>query len=145
NAGEKITVGTAVGNDFVLTDDTVSRYHLELASRGDRILVQDLGSTNGTRAGAAFIERGFVMPGTSLTLGKTTIKVLDGETVTVELFDEDHLGPIYGKTPEMRNLMTQIARAAKSNAPVLLVGETGTGKDLVARTIHELSRRAEAA
>jgi DNA-binding NtrC family response regulator len=140
--GDTITIGSASGNDLVLTDETVSRYHVELTSKGDRILLQDHGSTNGTRIGSIFIERGFIGPGTQLTLGKTTIKIVDGETVTVELFDEDHLGPIYGKTPEMRSLMTQIERAAKTNVPILLVGETGSGKDLVAKTIHEMSARA---
>jgi pSer/pThr/pTyr-binding forkhead associated (FHA) protein len=52
-----VTIGTAAGNDLVLTDETVSRYHLELERCGDRIAVQDHGSTNGTAVGPMLIEK----------------------------------------------------------------------------------------
>src|SRR5579863_5448753 len=91
-----ITVGTAEGNDLRLTDSTVSRYHLELQCRGDRIVVIDPGSTNGTAVGPALVERGSVPPGTVLELGKTQLRVSDGQTVTVEIHRGESLGELYG-------------------------------------------------
>jgi DNA-binding NtrC family response regulator len=131
------TVGTAEDNDLRLTDSTVSRYHLELRCRGDRILVVDPGSTNGTAAGTAMIERGSVPPGTVLDLGRTQLRVSDGQTVTVEIHRGEQLGELRGGTPSMRRLMARIDKVAQTDVPVLLIGESGTGKELIAQAIHE--------
>ncbi len=140
--GEVTTVGTAENNDLRLTDPTVSRYHLELSCRGDRIRVADPGSTNGTLAAQVALERGTVPPGTVLRLGHTTLRVGEGRTVTLELHGEEALGALKGRTPAMRHLMLQVQRAAKSEISVLLVGESGTGKELIARAVHDHSPRA---
>src|SRR5690242_1303013 len=78
-----ISIGTARDNSAVVTDFTVSRYHLELAARPGGILVTDLGSTNGTYVGGIRIERAVVPPGTQLVLGGTTIRVDDAARRTV--------------------------------------------------------------
>jgi DNA-binding NtrC family response regulator len=140
---DTITVGTAPGNNLLLSDETVSRYHLELTRKGDRIQVVDHGSTNGTRLGNAYLERATISPGSVLSIGRTSIKVVDGDTVTVQLYEDEQLGVIRGRTPEMRALMAKIEAAARTEASVLLIGETGTGKDLIARAIHDASPRAE--
>lgn len=139
-SGEAITVGTAPGNDLVLVDDTVSRYHLELERRGDRIWVRDHGSTNGVAIGNTLVERASIAPGTVLVLGKTSLRVDDGAHVQVALFDEERFGGLLGRTQEMRGLMARLARASESEASVMIVGETGTGKELVARALHEHGR-----
>ncbi len=141
-SGETLSIGSAHGNDLILSDETVSRYHLELSRRQDRILVRDCGSTNGVQLGQAYLESATIPPGTLLSLGKTTIKIEDGETVDLELTEEDHIGPVRGRTPEMRSLMARIQRAAKTDVSVLLLGETGVGKEVIARAIHESSPRA---
>jgi DNA-binding NtrC family response regulator len=140
---ETLSIGTAPGNDLLLTDETVSRYHLELARKQDRIHVRDCGSTNGIQLGNAFLESATIQPGTLLALGKTTIRIEDGETVDLELVDDDRLGPIRGRTAEMRSLMARIERAAKTDVSVLLLGETGVGKEVIARAIHESSPRMD--
>jgi DNA-binding NtrC family response regulator len=139
---DRISVGTADGNDLQLKDETVSRYHLELLRRDDQIEVQDHGSTNGTAVGPVFITRGTIKPGTSLQLGKTTIAVTDGEPVTLETLDSDALGKLRGNEPVMRQLMAVVKRAALSDVSILLLGETGTGKEVIAHAIHEQSPRA---
>ncbi len=140
---ETLSVGTAETNDLVLTDETVSRFHLDLLRQGDRIIVVDHGSTNGTLAGQVAVNRAGVPPGSTLRLGKTTIRVGDGETVTMELFEGEALGPLLGRAPAMRQLMARVRRAALSDSSVLILGETGTGKEVLARAIHECSRRAD--
>jgi DNA-binding NtrC family response regulator len=140
---ERVTVGTADDNDLKLTDSTVSRYHLELSRGPDRVVVADMGTTNGTEVAGVRLERGAVTPGTILKLGRTSLKVGDGRTVTLELFGEEKLGGLRGRTPLMRRLMSKVSRAAKSDVSVLLVGESGTGKELIAHALHASSTRAK--
>ncbi len=142
--GDLITVGTAPGNTLVVSDNTVSRYHIELRREEGRIEVEDHRSTNGTLMSGAVIHRAAVPPGTVLSLGKTKLKIDDGDTIEVELHQADRLGGMLGRTPEMRRLMATIERAAMTDASLLVLGETGTGKEVVARAIHSGSRRSEA-
>ncbi len=141
---ESLTIGSAPGNDLVTTDTTVSRYHVELRRQSDRILVEDHRSTNGTCTGGVTIQRAEIQPGTILSLGRTSVRVDDGSVVDVEVIDDDRLGPLRGRAPEMRSLMAKIRRVAGTDASVLVLGETGCGKELIARALHEESPRASA-
>ena len=139
---DTLTVGTAEGNDLVLGDGTVSRYHLELFRGGSGVVVHDLDSTNGTHFQGARIARGTVPPGSVLRVGGTSLRVTDGARVSVEVHDDDEYADIVGRTPIMRRLMAQVRRAARAETPVLVVGESGTGKELVARALHDEGKRA---
>src|SRR5262245_64861836 len=87
NSGTTMSIGSAPGNDLVLTDPTVSRYHLELERRADRILVTDMGSTNGTLIGPILVEgsKASIASGTVLTIGATTLHVGDGGVVMIDV------------------------------------------------------------
>ncbi|MCC7386461.1 MAG: sigma 54-dependent Fis family transcriptional regulator [Deltaproteobacteria bacterium] len=139
---DSISVGSAAGNDLRLSDETVSRFHLEARTRGDRIHVRDFGSTKGTLAGPVAIEQGAVEPGSILTLGKTGLRVDVSEVVDVPLRQDERMGALAGRSSVMRRLMADIERVARSTVSVLLVGETGSGKEVVARAIHDASARA---
>jgi DNA-binding NtrC family response regulator len=141
---EPITVGTADGNTLVVHDRTVSRYHLELRRRGDRIRVTDLGSTNGTFAGTVRLDDATmsVAPGTTLRVGNTEIELTEGPTTVVQKNEWNGLGEIKGRSEPMQRLMDSIAELANHAVSVLLVGESGTGKELVARALHDLGPRA---
>jgi len=138
---ESVSVGTADGNSLVLSDKTVSRYHLELVRGSTGIEVRDHGSTNGTSIGNVRIGRAFVPPGSELQIGATTLRVSDGRTVNVELFAGEQLAGLRGRSPSMRRLMAQVKKAAASDVAVLLIGESGTGKEVIAQALHELSPR----
>lgn len=144
---DTMSVGTADNNDVVLTDPTVSRYHLELRRDASQIVVDDLRSTNGTAVGprerAARIGRATLDPGAVLTLGATQLRVDDGGLLQVEAHDTDGLGGLFGRAPLMRSLMAQIRRSGAAEASVLIQGETGSGKELVAHALHDASPRAE--
>jgi len=143
---DAVRIGTAEGNDLALTDPTVSRYHLELRRHGDRMLVIDLGSTNGVAIGHALLRdaRAHVAPGAVLELGDTALRIADGQVELVEQ-GPDRIGSggeLVGRTPSMRRLLGAIEQVAQSDVAVLVLGESGTGKELVARAIHGLSPRA---
>ena len=139
-SGDSVTLGTAEGNDLVLTDPMVSRYHLELRRSGGRILVTDLGSTNGTAVGSAHFSAASVSvtPGTTLAVGDTLLSVDDGEVVMVDSAAPEVLCGLRGRAPATKRLFSTILRVAQSNASVLLCGESGTGKELIARAVHDL-------
>lgn len=139
-----LTLGTAEGNDLVLTDPTVSRFHAELRREGDRIGIVDRGSTNGTVVGPALVRNAVVQvrAGSVFQLGETTVRVDDGDVVMAD-YGPSQLGELRGRTPAMRRLMATIAQVAGTLVPVLVLGESGTGKELVARALHEGGPRAE--
>jgi two-component system response regulator AtoC len=66
------------------------------------------------------------------------------DTLRAELQETGKLGDLIGKSAPMKKVFDAIRRVARSNAPVLITGQSGTGKEVVARTIHRLSRRASA-
>jgi DNA-binding NtrC family response regulator len=141
---ETLTIGSAEGNDAVLKDDTVSRFHLELRRCDEGVCVRDLSSTNGTWIGNARIVSAIVQPDTNLRVGRSVLAIHDGKPSHVDLHPTDHLGDIWGATPTMRRLMARVHKAASSDVGVLIVGESGTGKELVANALHTLSKRAAA-
>jgi transcriptional regulator with PAS, ATPase and Fis domain len=143
-AGTPVRVGTSLDNDIVLTDDSVSRRHCEVEPTSQGIRVRDVGSTNGVFAAGARIYDAILMAPTSILVGETmlTISALD-ETVDREQATADRFGDLLGRSPRMRELFADLERIARTDVTLLIEGETGTGKDLVAESIHRASTRAE--
>jgi DNA-binding NtrC family response regulator len=137
-------VGTHHDNDVVLTDDTVSRYHLELRLRSDGVHVKDLDSTNGTRHGGTKVVQVVLTGPSRLRLGKhTEIDVVpDEREIPLEEWPHDRFGNVLGATPSMRRMFSLLARVSPTEATVMMSGETGTGKEAIAEAIHQASGRA---
>lgn len=142
---DQITIGSGTANDLILTDETVSRCHVELTRASDRIRVRDLSSTNGTSFHGCLIESGLLPSGSVLSLGRTTLSISDAESISVPMHGEERFGEFIGRSAAIRRLMARLERAAASSSSVLVIGETGTGKELIARAIHEHSTRAHRA
>jgi DNA-binding NtrC family response regulator len=140
---EPITVGTAESNRVVLRDPTVSRFHLRISREGECIHVRDLGSRNGTRLAGVTLRGAAVeaSPGCVLTIGNTSLELVDGSLVMVDAGLEV-LEDLRSCEPAMKRIMARAVQAAKSDLPVVLLGESGTGKELLARAIHNRSKRA---
>ena len=138
--GEVKVVGSAPEADLRVSDRWVSGRHCRIeASRGG-VLVEDLGSKNGVLLGRGRVSRALVGPGGGFVIGRTLVAV---ERPDLDGADEDPL-PIpglVGASPEMRRVVADVRRFAPLRAPVLIHGESGTGKDVVARAVHELSGR----
>jgi transcriptional regulator with GAF, ATPase, and Fis domain len=142
--GEKLRIGKAPDNDLVLPDDTVSRYHCELERGPSGIVVRDLGSTNHTRVGRTTVREATIEPGATLTVGNVEL-VLRSEPNRAHIMpsEQPRFGEVLGPSLAMRTIFGVLERIAPTDAAVLIEGETGTGKDVVARSIHANSPRKE--
>jgi transcriptional regulator with PAS, ATPase and Fis domain len=138
-------VGTAPANQLRLNDPTVSRMHCEVRVRPNAIVLSDCGSTNGTFVEGVRLERGEVQPGTIVRLGSSAFRIDDagGGGISLPLSDRTSFGECLGASLEMRRLYAVLERVASGTATVLIQGETGTGKDVVARSLHKASPRAQ--
>jgi DNA-binding NtrC family response regulator len=139
---DELSIGTNDGNDLRLTDPSVSRHHCALHASERGLGLRDLGSRNGTFVGDVEFGAGFVRSGARIRIGKTTLAVaiLDHD-LEQPIALGDHLGPILGGSAAMRRLYPLIERCGTSSATVLIYGETGTGKELIAEAIHDASAR----
>ena len=132
-----VTVGSADGNDLVIAHETVSRRHAELSTRGGALLVKDLESRNGTRYQGSKIREAFVPVGAVLVLGEVELRLESDEAGGRAEF-----GPLISVSPPMVAALEALKRVAKTDATVLLEAETGSGKEVTARAIHDGSARA---
>jgi len=140
NVPEALTLGKEPDCDVVLEDGFVSGRHLRLQRRGGTFHLRDLGSTNGTFLAGARVADAEWLPGTTATLGETELVLEAGEAPVGPASFE---GMLSGD-PGMRQLFELVERVAPSDTPVTILGETGTGKELVARALHHLSARRDA-
>ena len=137
-------LGTSTDATLTLQDRSVSRLHAELERRGDgHIWIRDLGSTNGTWVDGVMVERARVTAGCTLRLGATSIVVDTGSVNDVPLWPDYRFGALVARSELMREFFMLLSSYATTESSVLVQGETGTGKELVARTLHEASRRAQ--
>jgi transcriptional regulator with GAF, ATPase, and Fis domain len=139
-------IGTARGSELELTDPTVSRLHCEIRLRTDTMTLRDHGSTNGTFVGGARIRDADIPMGTLVRVGQTTLRVEASNTPAfVEISDRHSFGDVVGQSLPMRQVYAILERVAQTDTTLLVEGETGTGKDVVARSLHEASRRKSGA
>lgn len=141
--GGTLVVGAHEDAELTLRDPTVSRYHAELGLLGEGVRVRDLGSTNGTFVGTARIEGMVLVPPAELRVGRTRIELLPADLPAPEAPGERlEFGALVGQSPAMRRLFALLERVAESEVPLVLEGETGTGKSVAARAVHDASPRA---
>ncbi|MGH7269462.1 MAG: sigma 54-interacting transcriptional regulator, partial [Polyangiaceae bacterium] len=137
------TVGRHPTNDLVVDDPRVSGVHLELRRVGDRVRVRDAGSTNGTWIGPHRAFEIDLAPGGEITIGGARLKLdVDDEAVPAKVSPAESCGELVGQSTVMRELFATLERIAPKDLAVLVQGETGTGKEEVARALHAKSRRA---
>jgi transcriptional regulator with GAF, ATPase, and Fis domain len=145
---EPLVLGRQPGDSgHALDDPTVSRRHFAVrwdAAANCHVGV-DLGSRNGSRvdgkragelAGPAPLGDGTVVRVGDVILVYQRAEELDGADGSIVNRDA-----VPGDSPPVKRLRSELAAAARDRAPLLLIGETGTGKELIAREAHRLSGR----
>src|SRR5205814_8125134 len=120
----------------------IARPRTGICPAGKRLRIPDPAPTNAPFLAAAQINEAYIRSGSVLTVGTVQLKFQPyEERIEILPSDKDSLGELVGGSLRMREIFGLIERIAPTEATVLIEGETGTGKDLVARTIHNLSRR----
>lgn len=172
NEGVGVVVGRDPSADVAIPERSLSRRHARFTFQRGDVLIEDLGSTNGTFLSGHRVEQGILKPGDEVVLGEITaslrviasaeLPVLHLDALDARALAPRHLPsadnlmggptPVGGvravsdeglvmRSPAMRPVLETAMRLARSSAPVLLQGETGTGKDVLARLIHEAGPR----
>jgi DNA-binding NtrC family response regulator len=142
--GRSIFFGSSPECEMTLTDKTVSRRHLMAAWEGETVVLRDQGSTNGTFIQGSRFKEIAIGFGAEFKLGRTVIKYLpEEEIVDPEPIDQSAFGHLIGGDTKMRQLFKLMQDVAATEATVLIEGETGTGKELIAEEIHNHSTRRD--
>jgi len=137
-----ISVGAADGCDLVLSDSAVSRQHLSVELLAGGVRVRDLGSRNGTTYLGAKIEEARVPIGGSVRIGRTVLRFTP-TTLPAPISGREQLHSLIGRSLSMQRLFALLEKLGPQESTVLIRGETGSGKDAVARTLHALSPRTQ--
>jgi transcriptional regulator with GAF, ATPase, and Fis domain len=144
DAKSEITVGAMDDNDLVLRDDTVSRYHCKIVQEGESYVLVDLDSTNGSFINRVRIREAFLKPNCTIALGKTQIKFQPiDERVRVLPSSRNRYGDVIGQDVKIREIFGVLEKISPTDTTVVIEGETGTGKEVVSRSIHRTSLRAD--
>jgi two-component system, NtrC family, response regulator GlrR len=141
---ERCAIGQERGNELVLTDTTVSRFHCELEAGDHGVRLKDLGSLNGVLVDGVQVLDGYLKSGSTLRLGRTVLRFeFSHEPNPLKLSTATKFGRLQGTSVALRATFHLMERASSSDVTVLFEGETGTGKSQAARALHEASARRE--
>jgi two-component system, NtrC family, response regulator GlrR len=140
--GVRTVVGTKPACDFVLHDPTVSRFHCEIRVEQGRAVIRDLRSLNGTAVDGVLIREAYIASEAMLTLGQSRLRLsLTDEHVKVALSPRQRFGGLVGDSTAMRAVFAVLERACRTDASVILEGETGTGKERAVEALHQEGAR----
>ncbi|HLG20493.1 MAG TPA: sigma 54-interacting transcriptional regulator [Bdellovibrionota bacterium] len=138
-----VTIGKSKANDIVITDEFVSTFHCKIENRKGIFYLKDLGSTNGTLLNGQKVIETALPFNSTIEIGQTKLRLFSLQEVrTVEAMKDSQFEGIHSNSPRMREVFSLIARVATSDTTVLIQGETGAGKELVARALHNQSGRS---
>ncbi len=139
---EPVVVGRSKACAVVLDDAKVSAVHAEFLATPRGVRVRDLGSRNGVFVGDTRVGEVFLTKKSYLLCGDTLLECVPTGPATLEFSNEPGFGPLVGASPSMLGVFERLRKVSPTDLTVLVTGETGTGKELVAQAIHRASDRA---
>jgi len=138
----RVSGGRSIINDLVLADKAVSGTHFEVLLKDDGYRLRDLESRNGTYIGDLRIREVFLKPGQTFRVGQSELRFQTmTDVVEIALSERDRFDRVIGGSPPMREIFATLEKVSPSELTVMITGETGTGKELIARGIHNASPR----
>jgi pSer/pThr/pTyr-binding forkhead associated (FHA) protein len=141
---EALVIGRAPGNGLVLDDPAVSATHCELVATEGGPVLRDLDSTNGVMLAGHRVSELVLHDGSTFTVGSSRLRFSShGERVELAVSEMEQFGGLFGRSRAMRQVFGKLERVAALELTLLVTGETGTGKEVLARSVHQMSLRAE--
>ncbi len=138
-----LLIGQSPSCDVRLSDRHASRRHASLEIVGSRIVLRDLESTNGTFVDGLSIAGAYLRGEESIKIGATTFRLSRRDVATLPApVVEPRFGKLVGSSRELGRLFSLFQKLSASDVPVVIEGETGTGKEVLAESIHEASPRS---
>ncbi|HUS64225.1 MAG TPA: sigma 54-interacting transcriptional regulator [Kofleriaceae bacterium] len=142
-----LVIGSDPDADIVIDDPHVSGRHFQIKLAEVGVELADLGSRNGTKVQGLAVQGALLEPGVVITIGMTHISyeedpATDGDDDDLDLVGPARFGGAIGAAPAMRRVFGLLQRIAPADLTITILGETGSGKDVLARAIHEASARA---
>ncbi|MCA9648293.1 MAG: sigma 54-dependent Fis family transcriptional regulator [Myxococcales bacterium] len=137
----RIKVGRSRACHLFVADPSVSAMHFELRIRGEHVELRDLDSSNGTFLGDRRVYRVELRPGDRFSAGEVGFELLEAGEVEVPVSADDRFEEMWGDSPMIREVFAQLDALAGATIDVLIAGETGTGKEVAARSLHLRSGR----
>ena len=138
---EPAVIGRDPACQLVIDETGISSMHAELVATPRGVRLRDLGSKNGTWVGDLRINDAFLTASTSFFIGRTEMRFEVRKPEKIDLPDIEKFGPLYGTSSAMRDLFRRLQKGGPTELTVLIQGETGTGKELVAQAVHHASPR----
>ncbi len=137
-------IGSSLEATLKIPDPSISRKHAEIRNKGGVVHVRDLGSTNGCYYEGGRFQELDLSAGAVFRIGETELQIVAPQKADpMPPSERTAFGGLLGKSRKMREVFAILERAAKTDATVLVTGETGTGKEVVAEAIHRASARGE--
>jgi two-component system, NtrC family, response regulator HydG len=137
----RVLVGSSRTADLTLADPAVSRRHLALEVDGKKLRLRDLGSSNGTHVGGLTVVEALLRGGETIVVGDSTLRCERGTPTQTQPLEGSRFGRMLGQSRPMRRLYPLCERLALATMPVIIEGETGTGKEILAEAIHRQGPR----
>jgi transcriptional regulator with GAF, ATPase, and Fis domain len=141
-AKARVTGGRSMINDLVLADKAISGTHFEIVAADDGYRLRDLDSTNGVYVGDLRVREVYLKPNMAFRVGHCDLRFQPTqEIVEIALSKRDAFEHVIGGSVKMREIFATLEKVAPSELTAMITGETGTGKEMVARAIHTASPR----
>jgi len=134
-----VTIGSSENNSIVLSDRFLSSFHCRIFKEEGKYFIADAGSTNGTFINGVRVQVSELPDGSRISLGKSELFFSLSET---DDGSKKNFSGMISVSEKMKDIFRYIEKISTSDATVLITGETGTGKELVAKAVHRFSKRA---
>jgi transcriptional regulator with GAF, ATPase, and Fis domain len=140
---ETIRIGKAADNHLRLADPAVSRYHCAIERTARGLMLRDLRSSNGSRVGGCWVESAYLVPDVPIQIGSSVLQLFVATVDNAQPAPPAVAPRVLGSSPAIHRIVSLLPRLAHAGTTLLIEGETGTGKSMIAELVHRMGPRAD--